>query len=81
MVTHVYKCSKCVQIKNFQQNKLHTWPKNKQFLAHVDDAYVNNFGLCLILVCSFSEWPEIVHDKRTDTVRQLQYYPEMESQK
>ena len=72
---YIKKCPKCTEIKDFPQKNTHSWPKEKQpwDRVHIDHAYVNGIGLLLILVDSFSGWPEIVQvrDRKAATIIQI----------
>ena len=52
-----------------------TWPSEVELWSHVhmDPAYITGVGLLLILVDSFSGWPEIicVPDKKISTIKQI----------
>ena len=65
-----------MEIKTFKQTKIHTWPKEgaSWTRVHMDQAYIQDIGLFLILVNSFSVWPEVimVRDRKAATaVRQI----------
>lgn len=55
---YVHKYSRCAEIKNFSQNKLHTWPRETEPWAcvYMNHMYVNNIGLSYF----FSGRPEVV---------------------
>ncbi len=59
-----------MKIKDLQQKTPHSWPTEKEpwNRVHMDQAYISGIGLLLILMDSFSEWPDIVsiHDRKTD---------------
>ena len=40
---------------------------------HMDHAYINGVGLLLILVDSFSDWPEVIRmpEKKSSTIKQI----------
>ena len=64
-----------MEIKDFPQKSTHSWPKEQEpwSRVHMDHAYVKGVGLILILVDSFSGWPEIVQvrDRKSAIVIQI----------
>ena len=72
---YIKRCPKCKEIKPFTQTKLHSWPKEEKAWSrvHMDHAYINGVGLLLILVDSFSGWPEVIRvpDKKSSTVKHI----------
>ena len=62
------KCKKCKELRNFTLTTLHSWPRKVEpwSLVHMDHAYITEVGRLLILVDSFSGWPEVIRvpDKR-----------------
>ena len=61
--------------KNFQQNKIHLWPKEKEPWAqvHMDHAHLKGMGLFLIFVDSYSGWLKIIKvaDRKATTIKQI----------
>nr|XP_047142341.1 uncharacterized protein K02A2.6-like [Hydra vulgaris] len=70
---YVKNCEKCAEIKVKKERTLHTWPsENKPWCrVHMDHAHVQGIGLFLILVDSFSGWPEVikVNNREATTVK------------
>ena len=69
---YVSKCAQCIKSRSSFQSHTHTWPEEQEPLSrvHIDHAYVPGIGLLLILVDSFSGWPEValVPDRQASTV-------------
>nr|XP_047132676.1 uncharacterized protein K02A2.6-like [Hydra vulgaris] len=59
---YVKNCEKCAEIKVKKEKTLHTWlSENKpRCRVHMDHAHVQGIVLFLILVDSFSGWPEVI---------------------
>ena len=72
---YIKRCKKCKELRNFTQTTLHSWPREVEPWCSVcmDHAYITGVGLLLILVDSFSGWPEIicVPDKKSSTIKQI----------
>ena len=72
---YVQKCPKCLEIKDFTPKSTHKWLSEGEpwHRVHMDHAHVNGIGLLLILVDSFSGWPEVVKvkDKKSVTIQQV----------
>ena len=72
---YVDKCPKCKEIKDFTPQSTHKWPSEGEpwNRVHMDHAHVNGIGLFLILVDSFSGWPEVikVKDRKPITIQQV----------
>ncbi len=66
---------KCKELRNFTQTTLHSWPREVEpwSRVHMDHAYITGVGLLLILVDSFSGWPEVIRvpDKKMSTIKQI----------
>ena len=63
------------KIRILKQTTLHSWPRESKpwSRVHMDHAYITGVKLVLILVDSFSGWPEVtrVLDKKSSTIRQI----------
>ena len=72
---YVDKCPKCKEIKDFTPQSTHKWPSEGEpwNRVHMDHAHVNGIGLFLILVDSYSGWPEVikVKDRKPITIQQV----------
>jgi len=72
---YVRKCATCCQLKPKHPEHTHTWPEELEpwSRVHMDHGHVPGIGLLLILVDSFSGWPEVVHvsDRRVHTVKRV----------
>ena len=75
MWKHVTKCRKCAKMKPSSKGTTHTWPvEDRQWeRIHIDHAFVPGIGLLLIVVDSFSGWPEVfrVADQSAKTVKAI----------
>ena len=62
-----------MKIKDFQKKPqiLYQQKKNHGIGVHMDHAYISGIGLLVILVDSFSGWPEVVHDRKTERIKQI----------
>ena len=58
------RCPKYTEIKTFK--KIHTWLKEGApwTRVHMDHTHIRDIGLFLILVDSFSGWPEVIKGER-----------------
>ena len=70
--TYVNKCPKCAEIKPSSKGTTHTWPVEDPHI-HMDHAFILPIGLLLIVVDSFSGWPEVfrVADWSAKTVKAI----------
>ena len=75
MLKNIYKDAKNEALRNFIQTTLHSWPREMEpwSCVHMDHAYITGVGLFLILVDSFSGWPEVicVADKTSSMIKQI----------
>jgi len=73
--TFISRCNKCSEIKPNKATHCHKWPQETKpwYRVHMDHAHVANIGLMLILVDSFSGWPEVVRvkDRNAETVKHV----------
>ena len=69
------KMQKCKELRNLTQTTLHLWPREMEpwNRMHMDHAYITGVVLLLILVDSFSGWPEVIRvlDKKSSTIKQI----------
>ena len=69
---YVGKCAQCVKFRPLSQKHTYTWPEEQEpwSRVHMDHGHVPGIGLLLILVDSFSGWPEIarVPDRQASIV-------------
>ena len=72
---YIKRCKKCKELRNFTQTTLHSWPREVKpwSHAHMDHAYITEVGMLLILVNSFTSWPEILRvlNKKSSTIKQI----------
>ena len=72
---YVKNCVTCQRIKPISQNNTHTWPKESEpwSRVHMDHGHVPGIGSFLILVDSYSGWPEaiMVNDRSSQTVQKV----------
>ena len=72
---YIKRCKKCKEFRNFTPTTLHSWPREVEpwSRVHMDHAYITGVGLLLILVDSFSGWPEVIRvpDKKSSTIKQI----------
>jgi hypothetical protein len=68
----VKACSKCAVLKPEVRKFTHAWPEASKAWerVHMDHGLISGIGLVLILVDSYSGWPEVVRvrDRRAETV-------------
>ena len=72
---HIRRCPKYMEIKTSKQTKMHMFPKERApwTRVYMDHVHIQDIGLFLILVDSFSGWPEVIKvmDRKATTVRQI----------
>jgi len=71
----IRRCNKCSKIKPAKATDCHKWPQEDKpwVRVHMDHAYEQNIGIILILVDSFSGWPEVIRvkDRSAETVKHV----------
>ena len=56
-------CKNCEKWRYYTQTTLYSWPREAKPCSreHMDNVYITGVELLLILVDSFSSWPEIIY--------------------
>ena len=66
---------KCKELRSFAQTTLHSWPREMEpwSRVHIDHTHITGGGFLLILVDSFSGWPQVirVQNKKSSTIKQI----------
>jgi len=67
---YVSRCQKCSEIKCPPERAVHTWPEESGpwKRVHIDHAIVPGVGLFLVMVDSYSGWPEVIKVKNREAV-------------
>ena len=72
---YIKRYKKCKELRNFTQTTLHSWSREAEpwSRVHMDHAYITGVGPLLILVNSFSSWPEVIRlpDKKSSMIKQI----------
>lgn len=62
---YISKCDSCSKVGKTKNQTIHTWPsENAPWIRiHMDHGYLPNVGYFLVVIDSYSAWPEVIRAK------------------